>query len=60
MAKNRKPRLNMANTLHCANSASSVPALQLTSSSQVASLSGIGPIAIVDRRHFGVGMRLSV
>ena len=66
MAKNRKPRRNMANSLHLANSASNVPAPQLTSSGEVANLNGFGPIATVnanghdfDERYFRLGMRLS-
>jgi hypothetical protein len=66
MAKNRKPRLNMADTLHFANSASNLSVLQFTASGQVANLNGFGPIATVntnghdfDRRYFRQGLRES-
>ena len=66
MAKNRKPCLNMANTLHFANLVSNVSVPQLTSSGQLANLNGLGPITAVntnghdfDGRYFELGMRFS-
>jgi hypothetical protein len=45
MAKNRKPRHNMANTPRLANSASNVSVPQFPLSSQMANLNGFSLIA---------------